>query len=121
MPKIIWCGNNSWDSDTSVNKSFILGVMDGRGTPDVSEAKGIIRYLSLDSWLLHIIPENIRDNIFATLTALFTIAVPMGSGLFAILLNYIRTPVLLCSMGSVIAVGAVIFTLIGKEEKRDDN
>jgi hypothetical protein len=41
----------------------------------------------------------------------------MGSGLFAILLNYIRTPVLLCSMGSVIAVGAVIFTLIGKRGK----
>lgn len=35
-------------SPDSVKKAFILGVIDGRGTPDVSVEKGIIRYLSLD-------------------------------------------------------------------------
>ena len=35
-------------SPDEVKKAFILGVMDGRGTPDVNVSKGIIRYLSLD-------------------------------------------------------------------------
>lgn len=35
-------------SPDDVKKSFILGVIDGRGTPDVNVSKGIIRYLSLD-------------------------------------------------------------------------
>lgn len=35
-------------ADKDVQKAFILGVIDGRGTPDISIPKGIIRYLSLD-------------------------------------------------------------------------
>lgn len=35
-------------SQRPVQRAFILGVFDGRGTPDVSATKGIIRYLSLD-------------------------------------------------------------------------
>ena len=35
-------------SDNNVKKAFVLGVIDGRGTPDISISKGIIRYLSLD-------------------------------------------------------------------------
>lgn len=35
-------------SPDDVKKAFILGVMDGRGTPDVNVPNGIIRYLSLD-------------------------------------------------------------------------
>nr|DAZ45338.1 MAG TPA: LAGLIDADG-like domain [Caudoviricetes sp.] len=35
-------------SSKEVKKAFIIGVIDGRGTPDVSAAKKIIRYLSLD-------------------------------------------------------------------------
>lgn len=35
-------------SQRPVKRAFILGAFDGRGTPDVSAAKGVIRYLSLD-------------------------------------------------------------------------
>lgn len=35
-------------SDDDVKKAFILGVIDGRGTPDISIQKGLIRYLALD-------------------------------------------------------------------------
>lgn len=35
-------------ADNDVKKAFILGVIDGRGTPDISIPKAIIRYLSLD-------------------------------------------------------------------------
>ncbi len=35
-------------SSKEVQKAFIIGVIDGRGTPDASVPKGIIRYLSLD-------------------------------------------------------------------------
>lgn len=37
-----------FNSERSVQKAFIIGVIDGRGTPDVSVPNGIIRYLSLD-------------------------------------------------------------------------
>lgn len=35
-------------SSREVQKAFIIGVIDGRGTPDVSVPNGILRYLSLD-------------------------------------------------------------------------
>ena len=35
-------------SSREVQKAFIIGVIDGRGTPDASAAKQVIRYLSLD-------------------------------------------------------------------------
>lgn len=35
-------------SPKEVKKAFILGVIDGRGTPDVNVQRGIIRYISLD-------------------------------------------------------------------------
>ena len=35
-------------SEAEVKKAFILGVIDGRGTPDINVPNGIIRYLSLD-------------------------------------------------------------------------
>lgn len=35
-------------ADNDVKKAFILGVIDGRGTPDINIPKAIIRYLSLD-------------------------------------------------------------------------
>lgn len=35
-------------SDAEVRKAFIIGVIDGRGTPDASAEKQAIRYLSLD-------------------------------------------------------------------------
>lgn len=35
-------------ADKDIQKAFILGVIDGRGTPDISIPKAIIRYLSLD-------------------------------------------------------------------------
>ena len=35
-------------SSGEVQKAFIIGVMDGRGTPDASAARQTIRYLSLD-------------------------------------------------------------------------
>lgn len=35
-------------SDDDIKKAFILGVIDGRGTPDISIQKGLIRYLALD-------------------------------------------------------------------------
>lgn len=37
-----------FSSTEDVQKAFIIGVIDGRGTPDASVAKHIIRYLSLD-------------------------------------------------------------------------
>lgn len=37
-----------FSSDDVVKKAFILGAIDGRGTPDISIQKGLIRYLSLD-------------------------------------------------------------------------
>lgn len=40
--------NALFPSAREVQKAFIIGVMDGRGTPDASAAKQIIRYLSLD-------------------------------------------------------------------------
>lgn len=50
-------------SDNDVKKAFILGVIDGRGTPDINIPKGIIRYLSLDC------PNNdigsFLDDVFA--------------------------------------------------------
>lgn len=35
-------------SEQEVKKAFILGVIDGRGTPDASAERQVIRYLSLD-------------------------------------------------------------------------
>lgn len=35
-------------SEQEVKKAFIIGVIDGRGTPDASVDKQVIRYLSLD-------------------------------------------------------------------------
>lgn len=35
-------------SDRRVQKAFIIGVIDGRGSPDVNVDKGLIRYISLD-------------------------------------------------------------------------
>lgn len=35
-------------SSREVQKAFIVGVVDGRGTPDASATKKVIRYLSLD-------------------------------------------------------------------------
>jgi len=35
-------------SSKDVQKAFIIGAIDGRGTPDASETKKVIRYLSLD-------------------------------------------------------------------------
>lgn len=35
-------------SEREVKKAFIIGVIDGRGTPDASVDKQVIRYLSLD-------------------------------------------------------------------------
>lgn len=35
-------------SEQDVQKAFIIGVIDGRGTPDASVDKQVIRYLSLD-------------------------------------------------------------------------
>lgn len=37
-----------FNSDQVVKKAFILGVIDGRGTPDINKKKGGIRYISLD-------------------------------------------------------------------------
>lgn len=37
-----------FSSSKDVKKAFIIGVIDGRGTPDASAAKQVIRYLSLD-------------------------------------------------------------------------
>lgn len=37
-----------FSSSYEVQKAFIIGVIDGRGTPDVSAEKQVIRYLSLD-------------------------------------------------------------------------
>lgn len=37
-----------FNSSNEVQKAFIIGVIDGRGTPDASVAKQVIRYLSLD-------------------------------------------------------------------------
>ena len=35
-------------SDQMVKTAFIIGVIDGRGTPDINKKKGGIRYISLD-------------------------------------------------------------------------
>lgn len=37
-----------YGSSRDVQKAFIIGVIDGRGTPDVSVVNGILRYLSVD-------------------------------------------------------------------------
>lgn len=35
-------------SEADIRKAFILGVIDGRGTPDINIEKGLIRYITLD-------------------------------------------------------------------------
>ena len=40
--------NALFRSEQEVKKAFIVGVIDGRGTPDASVDKQVIRYLSLD-------------------------------------------------------------------------
>ncbi|MDE6784762.1 MAG: hypothetical protein K2J26_05255 [Ruminococcus sp.] len=37
-----------FNSDKEVKTAFILGVIDGRGTPDINKKNGGIRYISLD-------------------------------------------------------------------------
>ena len=37
-----------FNSDQDVKTAFILGVIDGRGTPDINKKDGGIRYISLD-------------------------------------------------------------------------
>ena len=37
-----------YSSSKEVQKAFIIGVIDGRGTPDASAARRVVRYLSLD-------------------------------------------------------------------------
>lgn len=37
-----------FSSDKEVKKAFIVGVIDGRGTPDINKKNGGIRYISLD-------------------------------------------------------------------------
>ncbi|MCI9378616.1 MAG: hypothetical protein HFI06_08875 [Eubacterium sp.] len=48
LPEIPGLKNALFLSEPEVKKAFIIGVIDGRGTPDASVDKQVIRYLSLD-------------------------------------------------------------------------
>lgn len=56
-------------SSREVQKAFIIGVIDGRGTPDVSVPNGILRYLSLDC------PNNEIGNFLSEVMTHFGINV----------------------------------------------
>lgn len=68
---------------------------------------------SVDSWLLRIIPEEIRGSVINMLTALFAISLPIGSALFGFLMNNFNTSMLFFIMGIIVIIGIIIFQLTG--------
>lgn len=66
---------------------------------------------AVDSWLLRIIPSNIRSSVITTINALFTLSIPLGTGVFGYLLNIVSTPIILILTGAVTLLGSAIFLL----------
>lgn len=72
---------------------------------------------SLDAFLLHIVPDNNRDRVFAFLTALMTATVPIGTGMFSVYINLAKTSSIFCFMGVVIVMFTCICGVINKNIK----
>lgn len=72
---------------------------------------------SLDAFLLHIVPENNRDRVFAFLTALMTATVPIGTGIFSVYINLAKTSSIFCFMGIAIVMFTCIFGIINNSNK----
>ena len=72
---------------------------------------------SLDAFLLHIVPENNRDRVFAFLTALMTETVPIGTGIFSVYINLAKTSSIFCFMGIAIVMFTCIFGIINNSNK----
>ncbi|PFJ17665.1 hypothetical protein COD67_14495 [Bacillus cereus] len=71
---------------------------------------------SIDSWLLRIIPEEVRGSVLNMLTALFSISLPIGNALFGFLLNKLNSSALFALMGIIVIIGIIIFQITGMKE-----
>lgn len=70
---------------------------------------------SMDSWLLETVPENGRITIFTTVTALFTLATPLGTAFLGYLLNKTSVSIVLITMG-VLILCAVLYATQLRED-----
>lgn len=71
---------------------------------------------SLDAFLLHILPDENRDRVFAFLTALMTATVPIGTGMFSVYINLAKTSYIFCVIGVVIVVFACMYGIIDRNK-----
>ena len=70
---------------------------------------------SLDAFLLHILPDEKRDMVFAFLTALMTATVPIGTGMFSVYINFAKTSTIFCITGVVIILCTVVCSTINRK------
>lgn len=71
---------------------------------------------SLDAFLLHILPDENRDRVFAFLTALMTATVPIGTGMFSVYINLAKTSYIFCVIGVVIVIFACMYGIIDRNK-----
>ena len=71
---------------------------------------------SLDAFLLHILPYENRDRVFAFLTALMTATVPIGTGMFSVYINLAKTSYIFCVIGVVIVIFACMYGIIDRNK-----
>lgn len=71
---------------------------------------------SLDAFLLHILPDENRDRVFAFLTALMTATVPIGTGMFSVYINLAKTSYIFCVIGVVIVIFACMYGIIDRKK-----
>ncbi|WP_412990304.1 MFS transporter [Pediococcus siamensis] len=71
---------------------------------------------SMDAWLLEMVPENGRIAMFTTVTSLFTVAAPIGTGLLGFILSKTNISLVLLLMSLMILVGVSVATKLREEE-----
>lgn len=71
---------------------------------------------SLDAFLLHILPDENRDRVFAFLTALMTATVPIGTGMFSVYINLAKTSYIFFVIGVVIVIFACMYGIIDRNK-----
>ena len=98
-------------SKTSINTALTIQSIDFRiclcNTQNV---------LTLDAFLLHILPDENRDRVFAFLTALMTATVPIGTGMFSVYINLAKTSYIFCVIGVVIVIFACMYGIIDRNK-----
>ena len=70
----------------------------------------------IDAFLLHILPDENRDRVFAFLTALMTATVPIGTGMFSVYINLAKTSYIFCVIGVVIVIFACMYGIIDRNK-----